>query len=280
MNSKIILATVALSTSFAFAQEANKDFGDLVPGNNFSITQQKTDLKDNADISNFQIKVSPQKEEFLYKVNSVRTPGMFKKGSFKLMVDRKDGKVTRITSEDYASHEDNSGTQGLRTVTLGTDGKVDSLTHCFQDYGFGLLNSQSNKSDFHCQTLNRDACNYLENNAVNEALLEKINNCSDMLGKFTEHQSKLAEMTNDDNNTNLKALGLKGGFLNFFKSTPKNFYDISTDTLKGISSVSQGYTRAVAQCKFLKEKDYFRAEVKPEVKDENKDGKDASATKQ
>lgn len=268
----IFLATVMVSGA-AFAEEGQQDFGDLLGGGNFSITQQKTSLKDNQDISNFQIKVTPTRDEFVYKVNSVRTPGVFSKKNFKVVVERQDGKVARITSEDYVSGADHSGTEGLQTVAIGTDGKVDSFTNCYQDYGFGFLNTKKNKSDYKCLTVNREVCTYLEKNAVDEAMVEKIKNCQDLLGNFVNHQGRLSELSKGANDSNLRALGLKGGFWGFLKSTPKNFYDIEANTLERVGAIVQGYGRAVAQCKSLKDKNYLRPEPQAEApKADAKDG--------
>ncbi len=250
------MAALALTSPLVFAQD-EKDFGDLVPENHFSITQKKTSLKDSTDISNYEIKVGPQKEEFTYKVNNVRTPKkVFKKADFKLTVDRAEGKVSRITSVVFGSTEDKKGAQTLQTSVLGVDGKINSLSNCQQGYRLGWLNFKKEKSDLECLTVNKEVCSYIEKNEINDDLLEKVKNCSDILGRFSNHQEKLEKLTKDDHKENLKALEKLNGNI----SKTKNFYDMSPKSLEDLSHVVQGYKAASEQCQFLKDKNYLREE--------------------
>ena len=248
------VAVLAVSTPLVFAQE-DKDFGDLVPENHFSITQKKSSLKDSTDISNYEIKVTPQTEEFTYKVNNVRTPRkVFKKADFKLTVERAEGKVSRITSVVFGSTEDNKGAQTLQTSVLGVDGKLDSLSNCQQGYKLGWFSIKKDKSELECLTVNKDVCSYIDKKEINDELLDKVKNCSDILGRFTDHQEKLEKLTKDDHRANLKAIEKLNGNL----SKIKNFYEMSPKSLEDLSHVVQGYKAASEQCKFLKEKSYLR----------------------
>lgn len=260
MKLSLMTALFLLSTPI-LAQDADHDFGDLIPDNHFVVTQKKSSLKDSADITNYQIKVSPQKDEFTYKINSVRTPRkLFKKSSEnKVTIERNEGKITRITSIDYSS-DGGSGVQGLTSAAVGTDGKVDSYTHCFQDYKFGLFGLKKDKSDLECVTVNKEVCSYLEKNNIDEALVEKINNCSDLLGKLGEHQENFDAMVSKDQSSNMKAINKLDGRVGSYK----NFYDIEPKTLKDVSHLVRAYGSAVDQCAGLKKNNYLREDAKPE----------------
>jgi hypothetical protein len=259
------VAVLAVSTPLVFAQE-DKDFGDLVPENNFSITQKRSFLKDNTDISNYEVKTSPQKEEFIYKVNSVKAPRkVFQKASSKLTVERTEGKISRISSVVYGSTEDNKGAQTIQSSSLGVDGKINSLSNCQQGYKLGWFSFKKEKSDLECLTVNKEVCSYLEKSEINDELLEKVKNCSDILGRFSNHQEKLEELTKDDHRENLKAMEKLNGNL----SKINNFYDMSPKSLEDLSHVVQGYKAASEQCNFLKEKSYLRESKLEEPKSRN-----------
>ena len=259
-----------MSSPMVLAQE-DRDFGDLVPENHFSITQKKSTLKDGADISNFELKSTPQKDEFIYKVNNVRAPRkVFQKASSKLTVEKTEGKISRISSVAYGSTEDNKGAHTVQTTSLGVDGKVNSLSNCQQGYKLGWFSYKKDKSDLECLTVNKDVCSYLEKNEINDELLlvkddnddgaellEKVKNCSDILGRFSIHQEKLENLTKTDHRDNLKAMERLNGNL----SKIKNFYDMSPKSLDDLSHVVQGYKAASEQCQFLKEKGYIREGV-------------------
>lgn len=251
------LAVIAMCSPMVLAQE-DRDFGDLVPENHFSITQKKSTLKDGADISNFELKSTPQKDEFIYKVNNVRAPRkVFQKASSKLTVEKTEGKISRISSVAYGSTEDNKGAHTVQTTSLGVDGKVNSLSNCQQGYKLGWFSYKKDKSDLECLTVNKDVCSYLEKNEINDELLEKVKNCSDILGRFSTHQEKLENLTKTDHRDNLKAMERLNGNL----SNIKNFYDMSPKSLDDLSHVVQGYKAASEQCQFLKEKGYIREGV-------------------
>lgn len=252
-----------LCSSFAIAQDAPRDFGDLVPEPNFVITNEKTTLKDSADITNYEIKVSPEKDEFTYKVNSVRTPrGILKKNKFGLIVDRVDGKVSRLTSVDFASGHDDTGAQGLQTVAIGSDGKVDSLSNCFQEYSFGKFDLKKDKSAMKCVTINPEICSYMEDQKLDDMLVMEINNCSDLLGRLADHQGRLEELSKLDHQKNMESIKLKKrGILGKVAKGPENFYAFKPKTLEQVSNIAQSYGRAVSQCQYLKDKDYLRPKV-------------------
>lgn len=256
-----LITALVLASASVLAQEADHDFGDLIPDNHFVVTQKKTTLKDSADITNYEIKVSPQKDEFTYKINSIRTPRKLfkKKANFKVTVERNEGKVSRITSVDYAS-EEGGGVQGLSSAAVGTDGKVDSFTHCYQSYKFGMFSLKKDKSQLECVTVNKEVCAYLEKNNIDEALVEKINNCSDLLGKLSDHQEKFEAMSEKDQISNMKAITKLDGRVGSFKS----FYDIEAKTLKDVSHIVSAYGSAVDQCAGLKKNGYLRDDAKPE----------------
>lgn len=257
LKNPCFLVALVIASPLVVAQE-EKDFGDLVPENHFSITQKKSSLKDSTDISNYEIKVSPQKEEFIYKVNNVKTPRkLLKKANSKLTVERTEGKISRISSVVYGSTEDNQGAHTIQTTSLGVDGKVNSLSNCQQGYKLGWFSFKKDKSDLECLTVNKDVCSYLEKNEINNELLEKVKNCSDILGRFNDHQEKLENLTKADHRDNLKAMEKINGNL----SNIKNFYDMSPKSLDDLSHVVQGYKAASEQCKFLKEKSYIREGV-------------------
>lgn len=253
---KILFAALFLAPGLAFAQEAERDFGDLATGKFFTITQKRTTMKDSADISNFEIKVSPEKEEFIYKVNSVRTPRKFlkKNGDFKLTVERKEGKISRISNVDYSSKEDTTGEKFLSTSAIGADGKVDSITNCTQNYKFGWFNMKTDKSDQICVTVNKDICEYMDKNGIDKALYDKLKSCSDLFTKLDEHQKKLAELGKEDHASNMKALSKLDGQV----GSVEMFYNLEAKTLKNVSLLTDGYAFGLSVCDFLKEKKYLR----------------------
>ena len=129
MKKHLVLLTLASLSVSSFAQD--RDYGNLVPQDYFSINQSKTSLKNNADISHFQISVTPEKEEFTYKVNDVKTPrkNLFgKKSEFKLNVDRSGGRIERITSVNFSNGENNTHSQTAQSTSLNADGGVNSRT--------------------------------------------------------------------------------------------------------------------------------------------------------
>ncbi len=254
---KKIITLIALSSlplTLAFAQD--RDYGNLVPEDHFEITQSKTKLKDNADISRFEIAVTPTKEEFSYKVNGVKTPkkNLFgKKSNFKLAVDKNEGKITQITSVSFTDNADKGGVHAIQSTSILPSGFVNSNTNCYEDYKLGLFGTKKQDSGFKCVTVNKDVCEYIEKNDINAALVEKINSCSDVLSKFSEHQGNLHKLSKKDQKNDVSAMTKLNGKV----SNAQNFYELESKTLKDVAEIVTGYGSAIDHCEFLKENKYF-----------------------
>ena len=265
---KLISLTVFAST-LALAQTADdKDFGNLIPEDHFTVTNAKTTLKDNADISNYQIEVTPTKDSFTYKVNDVKTPRghvFSKKKDFKLSVERIEGKVSRISSVSFTDNN-KSGVHAVQTSTIQHDGFVNSNTHCYEDYKLGLLGMKKKSSGFKCVTVNKAVCEYFDKNQIDSALVDKINSCSEVLGKLSEHQVSLYKLSKQDQKNDVAALSKLNGRL----SDTSNFYELEGKTLKSVSEIVLGYGSALSHCEFLKENNYLPTTVEstPEEEEE------------
>jgi hypothetical protein len=259
-----LISLTAFASALAFAQTADdKDFGNLIPEDHFSVTNAKTSLKENADISNYQIDVTPKKDSFVYKVNDVKTPRghiFGKKKDFKLSVERAEGKVTRISSVSFTDNN-KSGVHAVQTSTVQPDGFVNSNTNCYEDYKLGLFGTKKKSEGFKCVTVNKAVCEYFEKNQVDSALVDQINSCSDVLSKLSEHQLSLFKLSKDDQKKDVSALSKLNGKL----SKTSNFYELEGKTLKSVSEIVLGYGSALSQCAFLKENNYLPAtESNPE----------------
>src|SRR6476620_10774520 len=138
-----LLALTALISTVAYAQQGEeRDFGDLLPEQHFVIKNSKTSLKDTADVSNYEIKSSPKKDEFIYKVNGVKTPrGMIfgKRKDFKLTVEKEDGKVARFSSVSFTDNDKSNDVHNVQTTSVLPSGFVNSHTNCHQEYKRGLF---------------------------------------------------------------------------------------------------------------------------------------------
>lgn len=251
-----LIPLTALASALAFAQTADdKDFGNLIPEDHFRVTNAKTSLKDNADISNYQIDVTPKKDTFIYKLNNVKTPRghiFGKKKDFKLSVERSDGKVSRISSVSFTDNI-KSGVHAVQTSTVQPDGFVNSNTHCFEDYKMGLLGTKKKREGFKCVTVNKAVCDYLSQNKIDSELIDKINSCSDVLSKLSEHQVSLFKLSKQDQKDDLAALTKLNGKL----SNTTNFYELEGKTLQSVSEIVLGYGSALSHCQFLKENNYL-----------------------
>jgi hypothetical protein len=262
-----LISLTAFANALAFAQTADdKDFGNLIPEDHFSVTNAKTKLKENADISNYQIEVTPKKDSFTYKVNNVKTPRghvFGKKKDFKLSVERADGKVSRISSVSFTDNN-KSGVHAVQTSTVQPDGFVNSNTHCYEDYKMGLLGTKKKSSGFKCVTVNKAVCEYFDKNQIDSALVDKINSCSDVLSKLSEHQLSLFKISKQDQKNYVAALSKINGRL----SDTSNFYELKGKTLKSVSEIVLGYGSALSHCEFLKENNYLPPTVESTPEEE------------
>lgn len=263
---KLLVLTVLVTTAAYAQQGEERDFGDLLPEGHFKINHSKTTLKDNADISNYEIKITPKKDEFTYKVNTAKTPraGIFgKKKDFKLTVERDEGKITRFSSVSFSDSEASPKVHSVSSTSVLPSGYVNSHTNCYEEYKSGLFGTKKAKSGFKCVTVTAAVCEYLAKNEIDETLVEKINTCSDVLGKLSKHQEHLYDLSKNDHKKDLAAIAkVNDGKL----SDAKNFYELESKTIKEVSEIVLGYGNALAQCEFLKEKNYL--EPKPEPTEE------------
>ncbi len=254
---KKIIALIALSSlplGTTFAQD--RDYGNLVPEDHFEIKQSKTKLKDNADISSFEIAVTPTKEEFFYKVSGVKTPKknlLSKKSNFKLSVDKNEGKITQISSVSFTDNADKGGVHAVQSSSILPSGFVNSNTNCYEDYKLGIFGTKRKESGFKCVTVNKEVCEYIEKNKIDSELVEKINSCSDMLSKISDHQESLYKLSKKDQKNDLSAMTKLNGRV----SDARNFYELESKTLKDVSEIVLGYGSAISHCEFLKENNYF-----------------------
>ena len=264
MKKYLVLITLASLSVSSFAQD--RDYGNLVPEDYFSITQSKTSLKNNTDISNFQISVTPEKEEFTYKVNDVKTPrrGLFgKKSEFKLTVDKSDGKIERITSVNFSKGENNTQTQTAQSTSINEAGAVNSRTLCADEFKINIFGLKKKETGFKCVTVNNDVCDYVAKNNIQDEIVGKIKSCSDLLGKLAKFQKDLNDMSKKDQSKDMRALTKLNGRL----SDSRNFYEMDPGTLNDVTEIASGYSNAIAQCDYLKENNYFgEPEKKPEDK--------------
>jgi hypothetical protein len=252
MKKYITLVTLTLFTTAAISQSGeDRDYGELLPEKHFQIKNSKTSLKDNADISNYKIIVTPKKDEFTYKVNSVRTPRggvMMKKKDFKLEVEREDGKITRFSSVGFSSEE--GGVHNVQSTSLHTSGFIKSHTNCYEDYKFGLFGIKKQRGGFKCVTVSAPICEYLKKNQIDSVFVEKINACSNVLNKLSAHQKSLHDMSKDEHANDMSALAKINGKL----SGARNFYDLESSTLKDVSEIILGYESVLDRCDSLEKK--------------------------
>jgi hypothetical protein len=253
--SPLALLTLVFSTT-AMSQQG-RDFGDLVPDGQFSITQEKTNLLDSEDLTHYIIKGTPGQEEYTYKLNSVRTPkGLLrKKKNFKLEVTRNNGKLERISSVSYNSSDDNkSGNYLAQSSSLDSEGKVTSITTCGEEYGFGWFGGTKKDAGVNCLTVNVEACEYLQEKSIDQELINDFKVCTDILGKFAEHQGKLVSLIQQDHENNIKVLGKLEGKA----KSGKNALEVPAKSLKDVGNMIDGLGKAVGQCNFLEERGYLR----------------------
>jgi hypothetical protein len=269
MKKHLVLLTLASLSVSSFARD--RDYGNLVPQDYFSINQSKTSLKNNADISHFQISVTPEKEEFTYKVNDVKTPrkNLFgKKSEFKLNVDRSGGRIERISSVNFSNGENNTHSQTAQSTSLNADGGVDSRTLCSDEFKINIFGLKKKETGFKCVTVNNDVCDYVVKNNIQEEIVGKIKSCSDLLGKLTKFQKDLNDMSKKDQSKDMKALTKLNGRL----SDSRNFYEMDPGTLNDVTEIASGYSNAIAQCDYLKENNYF-GESEKKTEDKTKKNK-------
>jgi hypothetical protein len=265
MKNYLRLITLAtLVTSVAYAQQGEeRNFGDLLPEQHFKINHSKTTLLDNADIKNYQISTSPKKDEFIYKVDTVKSPrtGIFgKKKDFKLNVERSEGKVTRFSSVSYTDNKENGGATALQSTSVLPSGYVDSHTSCHENYKLTMWGTKKAKSGYKCVTVSAAVCEYLAKNEIDSEMVEKINSCADVLGKLSKHQEHLFKLSKSQHKDDIAALKK----VNDGKpSDTKNFYEMEGKTLADVSEIVSGYGSALAQCDFLKEKNYLAPKQEP-----------------
>lgn len=264
MKKTLTLLTLAtLVSASAFAQQGEeRDFSDLLPEQHFKINHSKTTLLDNADIKNYQISSSPKKDEFIYKVDTVKSPrtGIFgKRKDFKLDVEREEGKVVRFSSSSY-SLEGKEGVTAVQSTKVLPSGYVDSHTSCHENYKMTMWGTKKAKSGYKCVTVSAAVCEYLAKNEVDSEMVEKINTCADVLGKLSKHQEHLLSLTKTQHKADMSALKkVNGGKL----SDTKNFYEMEGKTLADVSEIVSGYGSALSQCEFLKEKNYLAPKEEP-----------------
>lgn len=264
------IALTALISTVAYANQGEeRNFGDLLPEDHFQITNSKTTLKDNADISNYEIKSSPKKDEFIYKVNTVKTPrgAIFsKKKDFKLTVERDEGKIERFTSVSFTDNKEGSSVHSVQSTSVQPNGYLNSHTNCYEEYKTGLFGVKRAKSGFKCVTVSAAVCEYLKKSEIDETMVEKINACSDVLGKLAKHQEHLYDLTKSDHKKDVAAISKLNGKI----VDTKNFYELEGKTIKDVSEIVLGYGSALSQCESLREKNYL--EPKQEPTEENQEG--------
>lgn len=277
MKNYLTLLTLAtLVTSAAYAQQGEeRNFGDLLPEAHFKINHSKTSLLDNSDIKNYQIATTPKKDEFIYKVDTVKSPrtGIFgKRKEFKLDVERAEGKITRFSSVSYTDNKENGGVTALQSTSVLPSGYVDSHTTCNENYKITMWGTKKAKSGYKCVTVSAAVCEYLAKNEIDDELVEKINSCADVLGKLSKHQEYLLGLTKAQHKSDLSALKkVNGGSLH----DSKNFYEMEGKTLADVSEIVAGYGSALAQCEFLKKQNYLAPKEEPSA--ENPEGSSTGA---
>jgi len=268
---KKLMTILALTSLPLYAQ----DFGNLVPQNFVSITNLKSEVKDRTLSPDVDYKSSADKEEFKYKVNTIKTPrkGFFQKAQFKLTVDKADGKVSRITSVNYSNEEKDLNQEMAQSTSLTADGKVSSRTFCSNQFKINFLGLKKKNDGFKCVTVNAPICDYLSKNKIEEELTSAIKQCSDLLGKLDKFQKDLHGLAKKDYAKDVRALGKIHENL----GDAKSFYELENSTLNDVADISVGYTNAIEQCNFLKEANYLPAEVTEEP---SHSGKPAKSSKQ
>jgi hypothetical protein len=251
---------LALTSLPLYAQ--NKDFGDLAfPNDRFSITNEKSTFKNEADIHNYEVKKTPEKEEYVYKPTSIKTPQRgLKKANFKLTVEREAGKVSRISSVSYENdQEDESNSQMAKTTTLNPSGKVDSYTWCGKEFKIGKLGFKKKTTGISCNTVNPQVCDYISKNKINEELYKKVRECGDLLQKVSGFQKDLHNLSKKDHAENMSSIAKMN--VNFSNTT--NYQELEATSLRAVSSIAASYEDAINSCEFLRESKYL-----PEVSTE------------
>jgi hypothetical protein len=268
---KKLMTILALTSLPLYAQ----DYGNLVPQDFFTITNEKSLIKDQADIQNFELKSTPEKEEYIYKVNSIKTPrkGLFKKAQFKLTVDREAGKVSRISSVNFSNEEKGLNQEMAQSTSLTSDGKVASRTLCSNQFKVNFLGLKKKNDGFKCVTVNAPICDYLSKNKIEDELTSAIKQCSDLLGKLNKFQKDLHGLAKKDYAKDVRALGKMRENL----GDAKSFYELENSTLNDVADISVGYSNAIEQCNFLKDSNYLPTEVSEEP---SHSGKPAKSSKQ
>jgi hypothetical protein len=244
------------------------------PGQRFEITHDKTIPKESTDIPNYEIATKGQKQTFTYKQIQEKTNGralrVSKKESQLIITKNKDAKVERVSHLGFlGDQEDSSGAKELLTTfRINEDGSLRSRTSCHQTFSFGWLGGEKNKSDYQCETLNKDICETLEKIESKNAFSKKFKECSDTLEKYREHQEKLRSMSDDENEDDIEVLE---GFASGLKREGhRNFYDLSAEDKTPIDQVMAGYSKALSNCQWLKAQGYFNAIKYGPVKKEKK----------
>jgi hypothetical protein len=271
---KKLITILALTSLPLYAQ----DFGNLIPQDYFSITNQITTIKNEADVPNYEVKKSPEKDEYKYKPISIKTPrkGSLKKAEFKLTVDREAGKVSRITSVNFSNEEKGMNQEMAQSTSLDANGIVTSRTFCSNDFKINFLGFKKRNDGFKCVTVNPSICDYLTKNKIEEELAGKIKECSDLLGKLNKYQKDLHNFAKKDHAKDVRALGR----INENLGNAKSFYELESSTLNDVADISVGYSSAIEQCNFLKTSNYLPEEPNEEPSHSGKPAKPAKSSKQ
>jgi hypothetical protein len=248
---KKYLSLLLIVTSLTVNAQDDVDYSFLITdADYFEIGQKKTKLTDSADIQNYKIEVTPKKEEYTYLVDGIKTPraGLFgKKKNFKLVVDREQGKITRVTSRNFVtSDKSDKDEHELTSATVLPNGRVKSFTKCDQSFKNGFLKIMSNKDEATCVTVNDDACLYLDQNKEIDDLTVEASKCAATMKSLADHQVQLKKLLKKDAEADMDAIKKLDNLGNFQK-----YFDIETSTIKGISLTYTSFSKARKQCDTL-----------------------------
>jgi hypothetical protein len=252
---KLMLWTVSLTLSIATAH-AQRDYGDLVEVDHFEIKSDKVSVKDYGKLaSNYVITRTDKFEEFTYKASGVKTPkdNLFSKArDFKLVVERKDGAIKRISSISYENLEE-GGRSSQSTALLSSTGLIESYTRCTQDYLIGRLGAKRKSQDTNCITISEGICSRFETEQIDRALVTDINNCSNLMNRMKEHQVNFEILSEENARSDLKALKKIDGRM----SKVRHFYEIDSSSLYGLGQLANTYKDAIDLCHDLRNKKYL-----------------------
>ena len=272
MKSMMIVAALAIpaiTNAQDFAQNLSINQGV------FEITNDKSKIKDSADAANYNRRIEQDKkhpenevEFFSYSSKSKSTPksGLFgKHREMQLVVERENKVVTRVSTLDFSQPKEKGAkpSELYQTVSFDGQGKIKSETQCASSHASNIPVAAAFDQSNSCVTVNEKICEVIKAKEIDDALNDKIKQCSSLFSDLNDFQKEFAKAAKDDYEQDVKALNRVPTVSSV--SGKSNFYELEAKTVGEAIRLSQGYAQAVARCKFYEGKFSHKQDKPSEV---------------